>query len=266
MTEQNAQSPHTASSPFILRLLFFGWFCFTVIFIFPTLILFAPIILIACRGRIAAAVRCGTYLFGRCTTVCARPFLKIKKIDFEKIPSDTPCILVCNHHSFADIFMCSHIPRPTAVVVVRRWPSRIPVVGWFIRMGRYAIAEDTSAKELIQSGRNALKEGYSMLFFPEGHRSRDGRIQPFQSGAFRVAADTGMPVVPVVIQGTDRLLPVGSRLPRHASVTLTALDPIAPAQFDKAKRHLRLRRNTENIFRVFLGEDTLPQSAASEEE
>ncbi|MFW6303258.1 MAG: lysophospholipid acyltransferase family protein [Candidatus Sumerlaeota bacterium] len=260
-----ADSPDKTARNLFARTLFTAWFCCILVFIMPVLILFFPVVCLLRRGRFDAVVRNLTYLFGRLTTHCSRPFLRIQKTGFARFAWDRPCILVCNHRSFVDIFMCSHLPEPTAVVVVRYWPSRIPVVGFFIRAGRYAIVEQTPARELVSRGHQALSDGDSMLFFPEGHRSRDGRLQPFQSGAFRVAAATGMPIVPVVLEGTENLLPVGRKMPCPARIKLTLLDPVDPAQFQPEKRALHLRRHVENIYADFLGEPPLFEYAAEEE-
>jgi 1-acyl-sn-glycerol-3-phosphate acyltransferase len=255
----NNSEPNPPKRRPIIRTIFFLWFCCTLLFIVPALLLSFPVFWIQQKRNVPAAIRSVSYYFGRWTTRCAWPFLKIRKVGFDKLSRDKPCIFIANHHSFTDVFFCAHIPQPSIVVVVRKWPSRMPVLSLFIRAGRYVIAENTTKKEIRESGMRSKAAGYSMLFFPEGHRSRDGQLGRFGSGAFRVAAATGMPIVPIVIQGTRTLLPIRTILPHPAHVTLTALDPIDPARFDQSKRALRLRRHTENIYREFLGE-SYPES------
>jgi 1-acyl-sn-glycerol-3-phosphate acyltransferase len=252
----------------MLRLLYVPWFWCVAIVGSILLVLFVfPVLFFLHHGRMDAAIRNLTYLFGRVTTRLSWPMMRIEKHGFEKIPNDRPCVLVVNHRSFFDVFLCSHLPAPTAVVVVRYWPSRIPVVGWFIRAGRYIIVEKSSSREIIDRARQARDHDDSMLFFPEGHRSRDGRLQPFRSGAFRAAAATGMPVVPVVLEGTERFLPCGHYLPRPARIRMTILDPVDPAQYPEDKAALYLRRTIQKVYSEFLCETpAVPTKTAQEEE
>jgi 1-acyl-sn-glycerol-3-phosphate acyltransferase len=91
------------------------------------------------------------------------------------------------------------------------------------------------------SNETFAKQG-TVLFFPEGHRSRTGKLQPFYSGAFRLAQETGVPIVPLCITGTDTLLPPGRFFLYPARVRLTALAPVDPSAYPGKSGLAELRK------------------------
>lgn len=187
--------------------------------------------------RIIALLRLGgkdpTYLFHRVATswgrsiVRAFPLWKIRVLGTENLPrpGERPVVLVSNHQSMTDIFLMYFLD------VQFRWLSKaevfkIPGVGWAMRGCGYVAVQrgnrDSHGDALIQSGER-LKAGVSMLFFPEGTRSPDGSLGAFKLGAFRLAADQGLQVQPLVLSGAHELIRKGSWIPKASSVTLQVL-------------------------------------------
>lgn len=117
-------------------------------------------------------------------------------------------ILVSNHQSHTDIPVIACLPMDFKWVAKKELFS-IPVVGWMFGLaGQIGVdRKDTraGAKALIQASRY-LQQGMPVLFFPEGTRSRDGNLLRFQDGPFRLAMKTGVPILPIVIEGTGNLL------------------------------------------------------------
>jgi 1-acyl-sn-glycerol-3-phosphate acyltransferase len=97
--------------------------------------------------------------------------------------------------------------------------------------------------------------GLSIMVFPEGHRSRDGRMGRFYSGAFKLACHNRIPVVPICIRGSDRLLPPGRRWLAPARIRVTCLDPVDPDDFTGDLRHIALRKHVKTLM-----EDCLAQA------
>jgi 1-acyl-sn-glycerol-3-phosphate acyltransferase len=116
-----------------------------------------------------------------------------------------PCVVVANHQSLLDIVMLSRMPREMKWVAKEEL-FRIPWIGWLLRLtGDIAVkrGDAESGGEAIGRARAYLGRGMSVMIFPEGTRSRDARLLPFKSGAFRLAIEAGVPVLPVAVWGTS---------------------------------------------------------------
>ena len=86
-----------------------------------------------------------------------------------------------------------------------------------------------------------------MLFFPEAHRSRNGKLGRFYSGAFKVSVETGVPIVPLCITGTDEMLPPGKWWLKPAKVCLKALPPVDPSGFPDPSGHMDMRKFVKSV-------------------
>jgi 1-acyl-sn-glycerol-3-phosphate acyltransferase len=135
-----------------------------------------------------------------------------------------PVVFVANHSSSVDPYLFGMLPLEMAFVT--SWPFRIPVYKWIMGLAGYLNTAD-GWERLAEEGARLLATGCSLIVWPEGHRSRDGRLRRFRNGAFRLAVQAGCPVVPVCICGTDRFLPPGHRTPSPAAVRMTVLPAIA---------------------------------------
>lgn len=119
-----------------------------------------------------------------------------------------PYIVVSNHESFVDILLISHLPWEM------KWLSKkemfkIPLVGWLMTMaGDIPLerGESSSASKAMQQCKTWLDRRVSVMIFPEGTRSKDGDLLPFKDGAFRLAIETGTPILPLAVTGTRTAL------------------------------------------------------------
>lgn len=148
-----------------------------------------------------------------------------------------PYVVVANHQSFADIpvmFGLGHLFK----IVSKRAIFHIPIIGWAMRINDYVElirGDRDSAARMMEHCRRHLDAGNSVLMFPEGTRSRDGRIQVLKHGAFRLAKESGVKVLPVVLDGTGRIMPRDGYALREAwgvVVPVRVLPPLDPANFD----------------------------------
>lgn len=142
-----------------------------------------------------------------------------------------PYVVVSNHESFVDILLISHLPWEM------KWLSkveilRIPILGWnMVLAGDVPVERGTrkSALKAMRRCQEVLANKVSVMMFPEGTRSETDEMLPFKEGAFRLAVDSGVPILPVVVRGTRSALPKhGWRFGKsHAEVRV--LEPIETA-------------------------------------
>jgi 1-acyl-sn-glycerol-3-phosphate acyltransferase len=151
-------------------------------------------------------------------------------------------VIVANHQSFIDILVLYGLFKPYKWVS-KESVSRVPFVGWNMLINQYVFikrGDMKSIKEMMQTCRNWLKRGASLLMFPEGTRSEDGEIHDFRDGPFRLAAEAGVPVVPVIVNGTHEILPKnGKSINYRAHVLVKVLPPVDPAAFNNKSAAVR---------------------------
>jgi 1-acyl-sn-glycerol-3-phosphate acyltransferase len=139
-----------------------------------------------------------------------------------------PYVAVANHESFADIFLLSHLPWEM------KWLSkasifRIPFMGWMMRMaGDVAVHRDSprSRAEALEACRDRLAKRVSVIILPEGTRSAGGELGRFHDGAFRLAIETGAPILPIALAGTRDAIARGSWLVGRARAVARVLPPV----------------------------------------
>lgn len=153
------------------------------------------------------------YLFRRIGPVMAtlNPLWRFRTSGTPPADPRRPYVVVSNHESFADILLISHLPWEM------KWLSKaelfkVPVLGWLMRLaGDIPVrrGEGRSAVEALQRCRAVLRNRVSVMVFPEGTRSTTADMLPFKDGAFRLAIDAGVPILPLAVSGT------GTALPKH---------------------------------------------------
>jgi 1-acyl-sn-glycerol-3-phosphate acyltransferase len=148
---------------------------------------------------------------------------KVKIFGEENIPADIPVLFVSNHQSNFDIALfMSHIDKPKGylskiemnkIPVLRTWMGFMHCV--FMERGNLR-----KAAEAISQGIKVLKSGYSMVLFPEGTRSKGDHMNEFKAGAFKLATKSGVPIVPVTIKGSYKLMEANNSKIKPAEVEM----------------------------------------------
>ena len=156
---------------------------------------------------------------------------------------DGPVIFAANHHSHLDTpLLVTSIPEPWRhelfVVAAADYFFRTPVTSALSALALGAVPMERSkvGRRSADQAAALLGDGWSMLIFPEGGRSPDGWGQPFRGGAAYLALRCGVPVVPVHIEGTGRILRKGRKLPSPATTRVTFGAPLRPAPGDDSRR------------------------------
>jgi 1-acyl-sn-glycerol-3-phosphate acyltransferase len=158
------------------------------------------------------------------------PPVRIEVEGLEKIDPGKRYIIASNHLSQFDIPLLFWVLPLHGRFLSKKEVFKIPLVGQAMRtIGIIEIdrASGTSSRQAINEGvKIASDRGYSLIVFPEGTRSTDGDLLPFKKGAFRIAIDTGLPLVPVVIDGTQYINGPGSKIFRPGTARVVICDPI----------------------------------------
>ena len=184
-------------------------------------------------------------------------------------PASGPFIFMANHRSFMDIPILAAVLRPFSPSwVALSCLVHVPFFGWAFRRFDPILVrpgDKTRNRVAMEAARKTLSKGNSLLVFPEGGLSRNARLLPLKAGFFKLALETGIPIVPVTIIGTDHLLPpgsykiksgtvrvfIGSRLPTSSSV-----DNLRDAVRTKMESYLK---NAEKIWDSFSCEVNLKE-------
>jgi 1-acyl-sn-glycerol-3-phosphate acyltransferase len=149
----------------------------------------------------------------------------------ENLDGPGPFVFASNHASYADVAaLMAHLPVDVLFVAkheVRRWP----IVGPYVRKAGHLLVDRWDFRQVAaDAGRvaRAIEEGRSVLLFPEGTFTAVAGLRPFRLGAFKIAVETGAPVVPLALQGTRRFLHADWRLPRPGRIRLWIGAPVPP--------------------------------------
>jgi len=153
----------------------------------------------------------------------------------ENIRAGESYVFLSTHQSYMDIpVMLGYMPAQLRIAA-KREVFQIPFLGWHMRRGGHISINRGSTTEAVASLRRAaceIRPGLSVFLFPEGTRTRDGSLQAFKKGGFRVALQTGLPVVPVTITGTRQVLPRDSFVFRPGPILMHLDAPIPTAGLD----------------------------------
>ncbi len=158
-----------------------------------------------------------------------------------------PYIFTPNHQAHIDIAaLLGYLPGNNRFASKKELFDE-PVLGAVMRtLGMLPVDRDDPMQSIDVLNR-ALREGHSIIIFPEGTRSRDGRLLPFKKGAFVAAIEMGYPIVPVIVKGTRRVMPKGGYLSIHpGNVEIVVKPPIATRGLDYHDRE-RLRDAVREI-------------------
>lgn len=152
----------------------------------------------------------------------------------DKIARNTAYVMVANHQSLLDILVLFRL------FVHYKWVSkienfRIPFIGWNMSLNRYIKlrrGDRASVEQMMATCEQTVAEGSSIMMFPEGTRSLDGRLKTFKHGAFTIAQRMRAPILPIIVEGTAAALPKrGFVLQGRHAIRIRVLDAIPYARF-----------------------------------
>lgn len=161
-----------------------------------------------------------------CWTFC-RLLFRFRYSGGDDVPATGPLLVVSNHQSHLDPVLIG-VACPRQVGALARASLFVGPFGWLIRSFGAVPVERGSATGGIRALLGMLRAGEAAIVFPEGTRTLDGKLQPFQSGFAAIARRGGATIVPTTIDGAFAALPRGAVLPRPRQISLSFHQPIAP--------------------------------------
>ena len=200
---------------------FYKWLIAIPCFGLSTLIFGAGIIVLALLGYGDLGSRTLAVAWARFNSRMLGMTVSIEGL--EHLRPNQSYVITANHISALDILLIYGYLPTELKWVMKKELRRVPIIGAACQaMGHIIIdrSNSTSAVESIQHAAYKLVNGMCILFFPEGTRTKPGQVVPFKKGAFRLAIDLSLPVLPTTIEGTERLLPTETLDWRPGAVTL----------------------------------------------
>lgn len=154
---------------------------------------------------------------------------KIKVVGEEHIPKDRAVLFVSNHQGNFDIpILLGFIEKPKAFVAKKEL-EKFPLVSTWMKYMNCVFMDRDNARESIKAinqGIKILKEGYSLVIFPEGTRSKDGNLGEFKAGSLKLATKSGACIIPVTIKGSNQIMKKGSFIINPSEVDVIISPPV----------------------------------------
>lgn len=175
------------------------------------------------------------------------PFIHEKEININNEKFEKPAVLIANHSSFLDILAVGML-SPKIIYLVNDWVYNSPVFGATVRRaGFYPVSEGLEGG--IEHLRQKVEEGYSLMVFPEGTRSKSNQIKRFHKGAFYLAEHFNLDIIPILIHGASEALPKGDFIMYDNSLTVSILDRITPENLSYGKNYTERTKQISAFFK-----------------
>jgi 1-acyl-sn-glycerol-3-phosphate acyltransferase len=180
------------------------------------------------KWSLAKNTRLFVWIYAKICVLIVRPFirLEIEGVDRERLPSYG--IFVINHYSFFDTYLLSMLPVFDLCVWAKAWPFKMVWYSFYMRLSEYIDVESLSWEDILVKAKKAATKGC------------------FVVGAFKLAVQTGTPICPICITGTQDLLRPGQLWFRPATIKMRLLDPVSPEQFSGERPHAEMCNHVRN--------------------
>ena len=163
--------------------------------------------------------------------MCALTLVRVSVKGREHLSKGQPYVFVCNHQGAYDIFSVYGYLGHDFRWMMKQSLRKIPLVGLACAKAGHIFVDNSSPRAVratMEAAEAKLRRGMSIVVFPEGARSWTGKMRPFKRGAYQLATEFNLPVVPVTIDGSYEVLPRHKKLCRWGHITLTIHPVINP--------------------------------------
>ena len=158
---------------------------------------------------------------------------------------EKPAVIICNHQSHLDL-MAIMMLTPRLIILTKDWVWRNPFYGLVIRYADYFPVSET--EQMNKKIKTMLAKGYSVVVFPEGTRSEDCRIRRFHRGAFYIAEQHNLDIVPIFIDGLGEVLPKKARMLRPGDMKMEVMPRISREELSQLGDYRVVTRKMHDIY------------------
>jgi 1-acyl-sn-glycerol-3-phosphate acyltransferase len=180
--------------------------------------------------------------------------VKVKVEGLEQIEGKGPFVFMSNHQGSYDIFaLLGHLPFQFKWLVKKELFS-IPFFGWTMAAAGYISIDRQGTRETVEAMNQAaqrIREGMSVVIFPEGSRSPDGSIQPFKKGGFTLAMKSKVPIIPISVAGSREIMAKDRLTASSGEIRIKIGNPIETEPYSLKDRNALMERVSETISRNF---------------
>ena len=216
----------------ILRFLYtiYSIFIATPLFAIATIITAFIVVIAAMLGDDKFIAYWAPHFWSRFT--CFIYLISVKVTGREKLDKQQSYVFLANHQGYFDIFLIYVYLGHNLKWMMKEYLKKLPFAGYACQKSHQVFVGNTlaSIQEAVRQAQKTLREGISLVIFPEGTRTYDGKMQPFKKGAFTLANEIGLPLVPMTINGSFQVFNRRAKLVHFGKLSLTIHDPITAEQ------------------------------------
>jgi len=226
----------------------FVWSCIAI----ATLVLGSFVIITSPFDRKGKVIHRYIKLWGKVALLANR--VKVKIEGTEHLKREGPYIFMSNHQGSYDIFaLLGHLPFQFKWLAKKELFS-IPFFGWTIAAAGYISIDREGTRKTVEAMNEAarkIREGMSLVIFPEGSRSPDGSIQPFKKGGFTLAIKSKVPIIPIAITGSREIMPKGKLTATPGEIRIRIDHPIETQNYSLKDRKSLMEKVSKTISKNF---------------
>ena len=202
----------------------------TPLFVVATIITAFVVVTAAMMGDDKFIAYWAPHFWSRFT--CFIYLIKVKVTGREKLDKQQSYVFLANHQGYFDIFLIYGYLGHNLKWMMKEYLKKIPFVGYACQKSNQVFVGNSLASilETVKQAQKTLREGMSLVIFPEGTRTHDGKMQPFKKGAFTLANAIGRPLVSMTINGSFQVYNRKAKLVHFGKLSLTVHDPITAEQ------------------------------------
>jgi len=180
--------------------------------------------------------------------------VKVRLEGLEHVKGNGPYVFMSNHQGSYDIFaLLGHLPFQFKWLAKKELSS-IPFFGWAMAAAGYISIDREGTRKTVEAMNQAarkIRDGMSVVIFPEGSRSPDGTIQPFKKGGFTLAIKSRVPIIPIAIYGSREIMPKDRITASSGEIRIQMGSPIETGHCSLREREILMAKVRESITRNF---------------